>query len=83
MSQFFSRLWATIMPFIGMALFIVVLIIGIIFVSYILIILAIIFFILFVIGFIRMKFASRKSKKQDDSQGRTINHDDKSDTGST
>ena len=71
---------ASIIPtFIGLALFIVLFVIGIIFFSYLLIIGAIIGLILFLIGFIRAKFFMKGHRpiKQQPQQhrGRTIDHD--------
>jgi len=66
--------------YIGMALFIGVLIISLVFFSYLFIIAAIIGLVLFVIGYIRARFFAKKIQgttiNQSTHHGRTINHDD-------
>ena len=73
-----QKLAAIIPTFIGLALFIVLFVIGIIFFSYLLIIGAIIGLILFIIGFIRAKFFMKRQrpvKQPPQNRGGTIDHD--------
>ena len=76
-----NKLFATLTSFIGMGIFIVLLILGLVFFSYLLIIGGIIGLILFVIAWVRAKFFMHKMKKHNHKktskmqQGRTIDHD--------
>lgn len=79
MREILRRLWVSIMPIIGMIIFVSLFIVGIFVFSYLLIIGAIIGLVLFVVAFIRTKMAARKSTQQPSStQGRIIEHDDTS-----
>ena len=69
------RLWASIMPVVGMIIFVALIVIGIFVFSYLLIIGAIIGLILFIIAFIRSKI-SRVKKSPDTASGRTIEHNE-------
>jgi len=79
----FQRILAVIMPFVGMGIFVVLFIVGLIFFSYLLIIAAIIGLVLFAIGYVRVKLFQRKSRTaandqtyQSSGKGRVIEHDD-------
>ncbi|MCB1827935.1 MAG: hypothetical protein KDH94_05860 [Coxiellaceae bacterium] len=62
--------------FVGMGIFIVLFIVGLIFFSYLLIIGGIVGLILFGIAYLRLKFFSRKNKKAaSESHGRIIDQD--------
>jgi len=80
MKHFFNRVLASILPIIGMLLFLAIFIVGIIFFSYVIVILAIIGFILFAIAYIRARillYQMRRDnkKKTPTGNGRTIDHD--------
>lgn len=73
-----NKLAAVIMPIIGMALFIILFVVGLVFFSYLLIIGTIIGLVLFTIAYIRAKFFAKKMRKhavKQRRQGRTIEHD--------
>lgn len=73
-----NRLAANIVAFLGMALFIILVILSFFVFSYLVIIGAIIGLILFVIAFFRARFAStdKPIDNQSHSTGRTIEYDD-------
>lgn len=75
MQQFVQKLWAGIMPIIGMIVFIALFIVGIFVFSYVLIIGTVIGLILFIIAFIKAKYAKNKTTTSSP-LGRTIEHDD-------
>lgn len=72
------------MPFIGLGLFIVLLVFGIVFISYVLFFGAIVGLVLFAIAWVRTKFAKRNAvnispqgqqQQQHQHQGRVYDHD--------
>ncbi len=90
MKHHINKVTAKLMPFIGMCIFVMLLIASIVFFSYIFIIGAIIGLILFVIGYIRAKLVhakilkarakyhdhnQRQQEKTEYSKGRTIEHE--------
>lgn len=77
MNHFFDRVAATILPILGMFIFVVLLIVAIIFFSYVFIIIAGIGFLFFVIAYIRTKIFMHKLTKKHEkrSKGRTIDHE--------
>lgn len=81
MNNILNRIAATIMPIVGMLIFLALLVLAIIFFSYLFIIIAVVGFVLFLVGYIRTRIMmhgrGHPDKKQDDSKGRVIDHDDK------
>ena len=71
-----KRLWASILPIIGMLVFAVLFVLGLFISFYLLIIAAIVALVLFVIAFVRLKFMGRKARPQRPSHGRTIEQDE-------
>lgn len=75
---------ARIMPFIGLGLFIVLLVFGIVFISYVLFFGAIVGLVLFAIAWVRTKLAERNAvnispqgqQQQHQHQGRVYDHDE-------
>lgn len=80
MSNVFQRAAASVMPIIGMLLFVAVFIVALVFFSYLFIAVAIVGFVLFCIAYVRTKIMGRKlgaNQPTDQQQkGRTIDHDD-------
>lgn len=83
MSYTVNRFNSKLSSFIGMGIFLVLLVIGIIFFSYLLLVGAIIGLVLFAIAYIRAKFFLRKAnfqtkhaKKNQQASGRVIEHDE-------
>jgi hypothetical protein len=77
MHETLKRFWASIMPIVGMIIFVVLFIVGIFVFSYLLIIGAIVGLILFCVAYIRVKIALRKkTPPTHPAHGRTIEHDD-------
>jgi len=81
-----NKIVGTLISFIGMGVFVVLFILGLIFFSYLLIIGAIVGLILFGIAYLRAKFFQQKVKKTEPSSthkkvhhGRTIDHEKPSD----
>lgn len=76
MSNFLEKVSASIMPIVGMLLFVAVLIVAIIFLSYVFIVIAVVGFVLFAIGYIRARFLMHKYAKNQSKKpkGRTIDH---------
>lgn len=77
MSHSAERFAAKLLPFLGMGVFIVLFIFGLMVLSYVLIIGAVIGLILFLINYIRTKFSHTHKKPHHLHQhrGRTIDHD--------
>ncbi|MEM1244424.1 MAG: hypothetical protein AAGG80_06375 [Pseudomonadota bacterium] len=77
-SNFGTNLLNAILPFVGIGIFIVVIILAVIFLSYIFIIGALIGLVLFVFAFIKQLFTGRKKTKvpQKTQHGRTYDYDD-------
>ena len=82
MKQSMNKLKAKVMPYIGMGLFLILFLLGLVVFSYILIIGAIVGLILFLIAYIRSKFTRHHPHSQNDQsyknkpQGRVIDHND-------
>ena len=78
MPSILRQLWESVVPVVGMIVFVILFIVGIFLFSYFLITGAIIVLILFITAFIQLEIAKRKrqKKKKPPSFGRTIEHDD-------
>lgn len=74
MQNFFQRIISGILPFIGMLVFFILFIIGLIFFSYLILLGAIVGFIAFAIFYLRAKYLLHKHGKRADTKGRTIDH---------
>ena len=85
MTNLLTRVWAQIVPVIGMIAFFALFILGLIIAIHVLMIVAAIGLVLFAIGYFRMKYLMRKAQHQHNQQeshqeaasaGRTIDHDE-------
>ncbi|MFW0094428.1 MAG: hypothetical protein AB8Y83_00460 [Coxiella endosymbiont of Haemaphysalis qinghaiensis] len=80
MPNVLRQLWESIVPIVGMIVFVILFIVGIFLFSYLLIIGAIIGLILFVIAFIQLQLKTiqwkQQKKKKSPYSGRTIEHND-------
>ena len=76
MSNALQRLWANMMPLVGMLLFVALFIVGVFVFSYLLAIAAVVGVVLFVIAFIRSKLNGRRATPPSSSPHRVIEHED-------